>query len=169
MCRGENFGLQLHLEPKSHSPPCPWNQRTRTQSEFEPWNPFTSQGSIVQKDLVLTSLDHKWSSLKVLQLTLAPAGLLHTFHWPLKKPLNLVQQTRWIWGTITSPIFSAGNFSTNKPFLISNPYVLSFDLLKHWACELWFGNILSSVISTELLTMCLWLHLSSPGLIMNLG
>ena len=73
MCRGENFDLQLLLEPRS----VPLQRNHRTRTEPQQWNPFRSKGFIFQDDLVLTSLYHKWPSSKVLQPKLVPPALRH--------------------------------------------------------------------------------------------
>lgn len=139
MCRGENFDFQMPLEPIS--PPTHTLQKTRTSREFEHRNPFRSQGSIVQEDLVLKPLYHKWPSVKVFQLKLAHQHFcIHLFPSNPLKTLNPVQQVRWMWGTIRSPIFSVGAFSLNKPFLTPNSDVLTFGLSRHWTHRL-FGSV----------------------------
>lgn len=127
--RGENFGLLLHLEPKSHF------SLLSTHETKEPrhnWNLnfFGSHGFAVHDDLMLTLLYHKWPSSKVLQLIKTFHQQFHVHVFPSHlKIFHLIPASETDL-RIRSSIFSVDTFFINILYLTPKPNILSFDLSK---------------------------------------
>lgn len=124
MCRGENVVNYTQNQTCS----LPRSRRTRAWPDPEGWNPFRSEGPIVQQDLVLKPLTrsyHKWSNPKNTPIAICPASTsayqpvppnpvqLVPNSWSERQiwalpPVSLLETRRWSFCFLESQCHSIG-------------------------------------------------------------